>query len=168
MIAAAIDSKRPTAVIVDMDGTLCDVATALHLLPDLDAFHVATRGCPPTTHVVEWCERAHADGHAVIVVTARMYRHEQGTVDWLAEHFAHVPHIGPLMRGDRDRRSDDEVKLDILRVIRDDLGYDVVAAIDDRPRIIRLWRAQGIPTTVVHRADWEAAGEPYDPNDAPA
>lgn len=34
-------------------------------------------------------------------------------------------------------------------------------AVIDRPRVIRLWRAQGIPCEVVYRADWEAAGEPY-------
>ena len=66
-----------------------------------------------------------------------------------------------LMRGDHDDRSDDEVKLDILRIIREDHGYKVVEAIDDRPRVIRLWQSQGIPCEVVYRADWEQAGELY-------
>lgn len=90
-----------------------------------------------------------------------MYRHQQLTVDWLAEHVPHIDYLGPLMRGDRDHRSDDDVKCEILRIIRDDHGYDVVAAIDDRPRVIRMWQSLGIPTTIVHRADWEAAGESY-------
>ncbi|WP_298442550.1 hypothetical protein [Gordonia sp. (in: high G+C Gram-positive bacteria)] len=42
------------------------------------------------------------------------------------------------------------------------LGYDIVAAIDDRPRVIRLWQSLDIPTTIVRRPDWEAAGESYD------
>ena len=36
------------AVIVDVDGTLCDISTALHHLPNYDAFHRASRECPPT------------------------------------------------------------------------------------------------------------------------
>ena len=91
-----------------------------------------------------------------------MYRHETLTREWLAEHVPHFDYLGPLMRGDRDHRSDDEVKLDLLRIIRDDLGFDVVAAIDDRPRVIRLWQSQGIPVEVVYRDDWEAAGESYE------
>lgn len=152
---------RPTAVLVDMDGTLVDVRDALPHLPNLDRFHQHTRHCPPTPHVVDWIERAVDDGHRPIIVTARMYRHQQLTVDWLAEHIPHIDYLGPLMRGDRDLRSDDVVKREILRVIREDHGYDVVAAIDDRPRVIRLWQSLGIPTTIVHRPDWETAGESY-------
>ena len=153
---------RPTAVIVDVDGTLCDVRDALHLLPNLDRFHEATRTCPPTAHVIEWCEQQVAAGHQLVIVTARMYRHETLTREWLGEHLAHLPYIGPLMRGDTDRRGDDEVKREILRIISDDYGLDVVAAIDDRPRVIRLWQSLGIPVEVVYRPDWEAAGESYD------
>lgn len=153
--------NRPTAVIVDMDGTLVDVRDALHLLPNLDLFHQHTRRCPPTRWVIDWIDNAVADGHQPIIVTARMYRHETLTREWLNEHLPHVDYLGPLMRGDRDTRSDDLVKREILRVIREDHGYDVVAAIDDRPRVIRLWQFLGIPTTIVHR-DWEAAGESYE------
>lgn len=154
--------SRPTAVIVDVDGTLCDVHEALPLLPNLDEFHKATARCPVTLPVLAWVEDAVAAGHRPFIVTARMYRHERLTQQWLDQHLAHIDYVGPLMRGDRDRRPDDEAKLDILRVIREDYGHDVVAAIDDRPRVIRLWQAQGIPVTVVHRPDWIDAGEPYD------
>ena len=153
---------RPTAVIVDMDGTLVDVRDALPHLPNLDRFHEATRRCPPTQHVIDWIELAVTEGHQPIIVTARMYRHETLTREWLAEHVPHLDYLGPLMRGDRDHRSDDEVKLDVLRIIRDDLGFDVVAAIDDRPRVIRLWQSQGIPVEVVYRDDWESVGESYE------
>ena len=154
-----------TAVIVDMDGTLCDVSSALHHLhgprKDFEAFHQATRHCPPTRWVIDWCADAHVEQHAIFIVTARKYQHETLTREWLAEHFP-LPYAALLMRGDDDNRSDDEVKLDILRIIRKDHGCEVVRAIDDRPRVIRLWRAQGIPTDVVYRADWEAVGEHYD------
>lgn len=154
-------SEAATAVVVDMDGTLVDVHNALPHLPNLDAFHQATRHCPPTPHVVQWCEQQADAGHTLVIVTARMYRHEQLTRAWLDEHLSHLDYIGPLMRGDRDHRPDDDVKRDILTIIREDHGLNVVAAIDDRPRVIRLWQSLGIDTTVVYRPDWEAAGESY-------
>ena len=154
-----------TAVIVDMDGTLCDVRDALvHLYgdrKDMRAFHRATRRCPPTPEVVEWCEQAAAAGHTLLLVTARKYEHEQLTREWLAEYVPHLEFAHVLMRGDRDDRHDDLVKHDILSIIRNDLGYDVVEAYDDRPRVIRLWRSWGIPVRIVHRPEWEDVGEPY-------
>ncbi|WP_328856866.1 hypothetical protein OG579_16860 [Williamsia herbipolensis] len=159
-----------TAVIVDVDGTLCDVTTALHHLTgprrNFHAFHEATAQCPPNPHVLDWCHQRHAEGHTVIVVTARKYQHETLTVDWLDRHMP-VPYVGPLMRGDFDDRNDNLVKRAILRIITGEMGYRVVAAIDDRPRVIALWRSLDIPTTVVYRHDWPASGENYDPTDIP-
>lgn len=153
-----------TAVIVDMDGTLCDVTSALHHVRgarrDFGAFHRATRHCPPTRRVIRWCQDAATAGHAVVIVTARKYQHEELTRQWLDEHLP-VPYAALLMRGDDDNRPDDEVKREILRILREDHGFDVVRAIDDRPRVIRLWRSEGIATDVVYRPDWEDAGEAY-------
>lgn len=160
----------PTAVIVDVDGTLCDVTAALHHLHgrrrDFEAFHQATARCPSTPRAVEWCLEQHSAGHTLVVVTARRYQHEALTRDWLDEHLP-VSYLGPLMRGDDDHRDDAVVKREIHRIITEDYGYRVVAAIDDRPRVIALWRSMGIPTTAVHRPDWEQSGEYYDPADVP-
>ncbi|QCG77821.1 polynucleotide kinase [Gordonia phage SmokingBunny] len=165
---------RQTAVIVDVDGTLCDVSTALHhittpdVLKDFDAFHRAAAQCPPTDWVLEWCEQQRAAGHVLVVVTGRMYRHIMDTTEWLVRHLP-GPFIGPLMRGDDDVRPDTEVKHEIYTLLTDPDYYnlDIVAAIDDRPSVIRLWRSLGIPTTVAWRKDWLAAGEHYDDEDTP-
>ncbi|AWN04259.1 polynucleotide kinase [Gordonia phage Sour] len=159
---------RRDAVIVDVDGTLCDVSTILHHLPernrtndDYRAFHEASRQCPPNEQVLLWCDEQVARGRELIVVTGRKYTHGEGTIAWLDEHMRHNYH-GPFMRGDDDRRADTEVKADIARQLRDDHGFNVVAAIDDRPSVIRLWHRQlGIPTTVVYRRDWLLSGEHY-------
>lgn len=153
---------RREAVIVDVDGTLCDVSSALYHLPDFAAFHAASRHCPPTASVVAWCASHVEAGRELVVVTGRKYRHESVTRAWLAEHLP-FPYHGPFMRGDEDSRPDTEVKAEIAAMLRDDHRFDVVAAIDDRPSVIRLWaRDLGIPTTVVYRADWLGSGEHYD------
>ena len=49
--------NRQPAVIVDMDGTLCDVSTVIHLQAEsdgFDAFHRGCAQCPPHREVVDW------------------------------------------------------------------------------------------------------------------
>lgn len=156
------------AVIVDVDGTLCDVHTALHHITtpgqtkNFDAFHAEAMRCPPTEWVLDWCEAQRREGHNLVVVTGRKYRWERETIAWLDRHL--VDHYGPFMRGDDDNRRDTEVKRDIYDQLVNDHGFEIVAAIDDRPSVIALWDSLGIPTTVVHRQDWEDAGEHYSPD----
>lgn len=59
------------------------------------------------------------------------------------------------MRGDRDDRPDVEVKREIHEFLS--RRYDIVAAIDDNPSIVSLWRSLGIETTVMPGWDNEAA-----------
>ena len=55
------------------------------------------------------------------------------------------------MRADKDYRPDYEVKLDILNQIQ--LFWDVEHAVDDNPKIIKLWEQNGISTTKI--GDWD-------------
>lgn len=151
--------SRQTAVIVDMDGTLVDVTTALpHLVDDagrktFDRFHEASRACPPNAQAIAYCVRAWAAGHVVVVVTARMYRWQELSEAWLDEHLP-GPYTGPFMRGDLDHRPDVDVKRDIHRILTRDHEFEIVGAIDDNPPIIELWQGLGIPTEVVPR-EWD-------------
>ncbi|QWY80269.1 DNA binding protein [Gordonia phage EdmundFerry] len=150
--------RRP-AVIVDMDGTLVDVTTALpHLVDDkgrksFDRFHEASRTCPPNAQAIAFCVRHWAAGHVVCVVTARKYQWQELSEAWLGEHLP-VPYVGPFMRGDLDNRADVDVKRDIHRILTRDHEFEIVGAIDDNPPIIELWQGLGIPTEVVPR-EWD-------------
>ncbi len=140
-----------SAVIFDMDGTLADVSSIRHhLIPvdhkkDFYSFHAESVNVPPHSHVVSAAQVAHMLGHKILIVTARkhMWRHQ--TAWWLAMH--NVPSDMLMMRGNNDQRADYEVKKDMLGIIRK--AYDVVYAWDDNPNIIRLWKEEGIPHTVV-------------------
>ena len=144
--------KHRKAVIVDVDGTLCDVTSARHHVlgeeKDFNKFHEASRECPPHQEVLDWCKKMYDDGHDLIIVTARMYKHHDLTEAWLNEHLMYE-YAGPFMRGDDDFRSDVEIKRDIHRILTEDLGYDICHAIDDNPAIIDLWTSLGIPTRIV-------------------
>lgn len=141
---------KPTAVIVDVDGTLCEISSALHHVmqrpKDFHAFHSAAAECPPIESTVLWVVDQIAAGHEPIIVTARSEQWRIETEHWLRRHLP-LGYLGPMMRADRDFRPDREIKLEILdRITR---FYDVVGAIDDNPAIVELWREQGIETTVV-------------------
>ena len=146
----AVDRQR--AVIVDMDGTLCDVSAVVHLQAEPDgftAFHHACADCPPHRSVVEWCVEHHGRGHAILVVTGRDEWSRELTEQWLSEHLP-IPIAGLHMRGDGDFRSNIVIK----REIHSQLAqiFDIRAAIDDDPEIVGLWQEVGIPVAMV--LDW--------------
>lgn len=144
--------KRRAAVIVDMDGTLCDVSTVLHLQAENDdfaSFHEGCAECPPNPAVVDWCLDHHSRGHELLIVTGRDSWARELTTRWLAEHLP-VPVAGLHMRTDGDFRSNVDLKREIHSQLV--VTFDIRAAIDDDPEIVELWREIGIPVAVV--LDW--------------
>lgn len=149
---ASQTSPAQNAVLVDVDGTLCDVSGVRHYVQsdpknrNFDKFHRASALCPAIPSTVAWVREQHAAGMFVIVVTSRKQQYEYLTRRWLRKW--EVPYDRLLLRANRDERRDDLVKADLLAQIRAE-GFDVVAAIDDNPSIIALWESEGIPVTVV-------------------
>lgn len=149
-----------TAVIFDMDGTLADVSSIRHYLKkwddskgrsvkDFHAFHAESVNVPPHSHVQNAAQMAHILGHDVLIVTARKHMWRHHTAWWLAMHGIHSDAM--FMRNDNDTRPDYEVKRDILSTIRK--AWNPIHAWDDNPSIIRLWRENNIPVTIV--PGWE-------------
>lgn len=146
----------PRASIFDFDGTLCDVTSALALMPaaevrqsrDLDSwdpYHAATLDCPPHPWVHALARIEAEMGHAVLVVTARDERWRPVTAAWLERH--PVPHTELLMRAPGDKRPDAVVKAEILADLR--TRFDIRLAVDDRPSVVEFWKSAGIPTVTV-------------------
>lgn len=147
--------SKPQAVIVDMDGTLADVSGIRHYVKrpvhqkDFESFHKASIFAPVNSAPAALVRRAHEDGTAVFVVTARRAKWEKPTRMWLEKHEVHYDAL--CMRGNRDDRKDFDVKRDILKKIRE--THEVILAIDDNPSVIKLWTEEGIMTYVV--PGWE-------------
>lgn len=156
-------SDHPIAVIVDVDGTLCDVTGILHYvdgtlgttksgkpIKNFDAFHAASQFCPPNQQALDYVRHHHDNGTAIIIVTARMEQWRHTTTEWLKNTIpADIPWT-LHMRPQGDYRKDTLVKTDIYNRLTD-YGIEIIGAIDDNPAILALWDSLGIPTEEVPR-----------------
>lgn len=145
--------KHP-AIIVDMDGTLSDCTHRRHFVEgkrqNYDAFYRRCGDDPLHEHIALIVRRM-AQDHAVLVTTGRPARYAGVTAIWLGLNDVPFDHI--LTRADGDYRADDVVKEEILD--RDILpSYRVVFALDDRARVVQMWRKRGIPCLQVAPGDF--------------
>lgn len=156
--------RRPEAVIVDVDGTLCNVTSVRHHVlnrpKDFDAFHREAETCPPHQQAIDFCWKHFQAGRDILFVTGRMEMWRASTQTYIFRTLPGMRVWGPWMRPQGDYRPDVEVKTDIFNQIAE--YWDVVAAIDDNPNIIALWKGLGIPTEVVPGWDHEAAASYVD------
>lgn len=138
------DRARPPAVIVDLDGTLTSAEWRVHHISggrrDWPRFFAGMGRDAPVSALVDlvtWV--AH---HAtVVLLTGRPDDHEVAIRRWLADH--DVPYELLLMRASGDRRPDTVVKRERYR---QEVAprYDVRLVVDDRPRVIEMWRDEGL------------------------
>lgn len=130
------DPRLPSAVIVDIDGTL--------------ALHAGLRGpydialCEgdllnePVARAVALFDRA--DDY-IILLSGRQSEFREHTKRWLAKH--QVPYDELWMRAVGDRRADDIVKTELFDAhVRD--RFSVRFVLDDRDRLVALWRRMGL------------------------
>ena len=138
------DTTLPSAVIVDVDGTLA------HNDGHRSYFDYSkVIDDKPVYHVIDAVNGLN-NIHHTIVVSGRKAEAETDTREWLLSHGVLFDELH--MRADNDGRTDMIVKMEILR---DKIApkYNVVAVIDDRPSVCEMWRKVGIPTFQVGDPD---------------
>lgn len=120
---------------------------------DFSKFHGESLSAPAHDDVLQLALEADEQGFDVIVVTARTTEYFTQTRDWLAKHEVPVRYLA--MRGARDFRPDYEVKEDLYEEIRG-RGMRVLFAVDDNPKVIRLWDRLHLNTVHVpfHTPQW--------------
>lgn len=143
---AGTDDAGQMDVIVDLDGTLADCTHRLHHIRDSrrknwDAFFAACHLDEPNPVVVALVKALERD-HRLIFCSGRPERTRQATTEWLKHHVG-IEKADLYLRGDKDRRADDIVKRELLARMRTD-GYDPKLAIDDRGRVVQMWRSEGL------------------------
>lgn len=81
------------------------------------------------------------DGYLIVYLSGRMEQCREATVNWLGQHGLDGTRLH--MRPDDDYRPDQVLKRQIYRTrIRD--KYDVAGVIDDRARVVAMWRSLGL------------------------
>jgi hypothetical protein len=143
-------------VVVDLDGTLADCSHRLHHIrgrrrKDWDAFFAACHLDEPNPVVVDLV-KALGKEHRLIFCSGRPERTRQATEQWLEKHLGITPQA-LYMRGDADRRADDIVKRELLQRMRND-RFDPALAIDDRRRVVDMWRSEGLVCAQVAEGDF--------------
>lgn len=136
-------------IICDLDGTLCNTDHRKHFMEqkpkDWNSFYA---GIPNDT-INRWCYDIlwrFNSGKAVncmdvILVSGRPEKYRSVTEEWLLKH--DVLCSGLFMRKDGDFRDDAIVKKEIYEQHIEPF-YDVLFCIDDRQRVVDMWREQGL------------------------
>ena len=135
-------------VLCDLDGTLCNSAHRLHFVQgekkDWNSFHAAlsddTLRASVYTTLCQFIEK----GYLIVLVTGRGDEYRESTVRWLEQHVGRTWYIALFMRPAADHRPDVDIKEKILKKYFIKPGYKIHCVIDDRPKIIRMWRSHGI------------------------
>jgi hypothetical protein len=139
--------KSKGTIIIDIDGTLADISHRVHHLlktpKDWDAFYADNLSDKPN----HWCieiMRSMDKKYHIILCTGRMERHMKETKEWLTRH--KIPWDTMLCRKEDDHRGDDVVKAELYNenVINGHFPKPVLFVIDDRKRVVEMWRKQGL------------------------
>lgn len=146
--------------IFDIDGTLADMSHRLHHIvrepgddrpKDWRACFAAAPNDTPIQHMITVCRALIEAGHFVVFVSGRSDECRAATEAWLAQHV--IGEQALYMRCAGDHRDDDVIKLEILAEMRRD-GWPPVMVFDDRTRVVKAWRAAGIPCAQVADGDF--------------
>lgn len=144
------------AFIVDMDSTLSDPKHRLHYVQtnpkNFSAFEAECHHDEPIKPVEHVVRSLYNSGFHILIVSARMDDRRHLTEGWLAKH--NIPYHALYMRKAKDTRKDDIIKKELLDKIKNE-GYSIIAAIDDRKRVKRMWVENGIFVLDVNQKDKE-------------
>jgi hypothetical protein len=152
------DGLKPAAIVVDLDGTLCDVAHRRHFVnppnptdplapkpkKDWKGFFEAMSEDTPNGPVADILIRyITADDNDVRVVycSGRPDNYRKTTWEWLNKHGLDF-YSDLFMRPRNDQRQDDIVKeiiLDFEILTR----YTPYFMLDDRDQVVKMWRKRG-------------------------
>lgn len=129
------------AIIVDLDGTLCDVEHRVHhvqkKIKDWKSFNELMIHDELNHWCFELMEAMSARGYKIIFVTGRGEANRPSTEAWLSKHKVVYEHL--FMRGLLDNREDSDVKESLYFEMVEEL-YQVLFVVDDRLSVVARWR----------------------------
>lgn len=146
-------------IVVDIDGTMADISHRRHHLTcqpkNWKEFRMAIVDDTPNWPIVGVVRALLVAGHHVIYSSGR-HEYEREETRRLLQVKCGLYHwpVVLYMRADKDYRADDVVKEEMLNErIRPD-GWAPWLAIDDRDRVVAMWRRNGITCMQVAEGDF--------------
>lgn len=138
----APDESKPKAIIVDVDGTIANKC-------DRSPFEWDKVGCDtPRLEIINMIRAfARSYGATPIFLSGRDSVCRDITQGWINCHAYMDKDQELYMRAQDDTRKDTIVKEELFWEHVEPI-YNVIAAFDDRPVIIRLWHKLGIPNVI--------------------
>lgn len=137
------------AIIVDLDGTLCNKDWRQHLYDKTPRnwghINAAAEFDQPNDWCLEIVRLFAMQNYKIIFLTGRAATKDSKVVTekWLMMHVGPGIDYGLLMRPARDHRDDTIVKTEIYCKEIAPM-YDVLFAIDDRQSVVQMWRDIGV------------------------
>jgi len=146
-------------IFVDIDGTLSNLDHRLHYIQqeekDWDSFFDSVIGDSVREPIRDWVNNLYDAGYYILVVTGRSGTTFKDTERWLLLH-ARLKYHFLVSRGVDDRRPDDQVKEGFLKAFDNHYGKDRIEfVIDDRPRVVEMWKKNGLKVYPVSDRDGE-------------
>ena len=137
------------AAIIDIDGTLTKVSN-----PNADIrpinwkqLYASIPTAEPNKKVVELTNSYYDDNVEIIFLTGRPTKYRKQTLKWLYKVLSFTD-FKLFMRSDTDFRDAPTFKKEVYDTkIKD--RYDVTICLDDDPRVIAMWKAEGLKTKLV-------------------
>lgn len=142
-------------LICDIDGTVADGSHRQHFVQNQpknwSAYRKLSHLDRPIDWVIDIVNEFHYSGTKVIMCSGRLEEERKVTRDWLFSHG--VLHNELFMRSNNDYRADDIVKKELLQEIRTTYGEpDLI--LDDRNRVVDMWRKNGYRCIQVNYGDF--------------
>lgn len=142
-------------VCVDVDGTVADISHRRHFVAtkpkNWKAFNASLHLDTPHADIIWLVQTLKAAGCFIIITSGRGDDTKTETVDWLNKH--NVPFDAIYMRKAKDYRADNIIKQEIHDMIVAVHGKPDLA-IDDRNRVVDMWRANGVRCLQVAPGDF--------------
>ena len=141
--------------ICDIDGTVADTEHRAHYITDghrdWKSWHANAHKDKPIESIINILHMAVDNGITIVMCTGRDENCRPETIEWLNEN--NVPYKDLYMRKFNDRRDDDIVKFELLEQIYED-GYEPILVLEDRNRVVRMWRSAGLRCLQVADGDF--------------
>ncbi len=156
------DDAKETAIICDLDGTLCNIDHRMGFLnskvadsvnaqkKDWKNFFADIPNDVPNKWCVEILERME-DRHRIIFCSGRPDDHRQATNDWLVKN--QINGYSLFMRRRGDFRKDATIK-EIIYEFELKPKYDILFWIDDRKVVVDKIRSHGVTVLACHEGNY--------------